>query len=115
MQVLLDILVKSKAIILAGEHNRYFGICRVVRTHLAVNHKDINRADVFSSLYALFEVWPEFSGNIDYPVKHPDYIHPGGAFEEGDDLWVGEYGAARMRLLDWMIDELQRRGYVLRN
>lgn len=64
--------------------------------------------------------WPEFSGNLGYPVpgpcRMPDYV---GAYYAYDDpsrwywnhpsdgsAWTGLYGAARMRLLDFYIGVL---------
>lgn len=58
---------------------------------------------------AVFMQWPEFSGNPDYPVSHPDYPgDPYRGFEStgGKGFWTGEYGAARLRLLQFVIDYL---------
>lgn len=54
----------------------------------------------------LFPMWPEFSGDDVYPV-------PGGgdaydAASDADKLFEGEYGAARIRLLQFIIDTLTK-------
>ena len=45
------------------------------------------------------ESWPEFSGNHNYPVAHPDLL-PESAYTAQWEVpkWTGEYGAARRRL-----------------
>ncbi len=57
----------------------------------------------------LFPHWPEYSGMKHYPVPAPAGRSPQLEFFDCvvDRLWVGEYGAARLRLLDWLISELQ--------
>ncbi len=50
--------------------------------------------------------WPEHSRMHYFPVPHPKYA-PNEAYEHTHNKWVGEYGAARIRLLDWMIARLQ--------
>lgn len=60
-------------------------------------------------LQELFSLWPERSGMPLYPVPAPNGRSPQLEFFDCvvDRLWVGEYGASRMRLLDWLIIELQ--------
>jgi hypothetical protein len=59
----------------------------------------------------IWNTWPEFSGYTDYPVP---YVEDGEsfdselAFHNTDDLWADEYGAARKRLLSFLIAELQK-------
>jgi hypothetical protein len=61
-------------------------------------------------LSELMRKWPEYSYDPDYPVPHPS-----GNFEDPQyayavlPRWEGEYGAARLRLLDFMIAELESR------
>lgn len=52
--------------------------------------------------------WPEFSGDKDCPVPHPERT-PLGAFMHVDNLWVGEYGQARKRLCAFLADEIENR------
>ena len=63
-------------------------------------------------LLDLMEEWPEFSGYPSYPVPHPDdEVAPDRAFylASAEDMWSPEsaYGAARLRLLDWLIAHLE--------
>lgn len=60
-------------------------------------------------LAIMWKKWPEFSGNMLYPVTAGN-LNPVFAFDQAltdEQMWVGEYGAARRRLLDWLIIELQ--------
>ena len=62
----------------------------------------------------LAKEWPEYSGDPEYPVPAPALeIRPwrGRAhwsadygYDHYEDKWVGEYGAARLRLLDFLIE-----------
>ena len=46
--------------------------------------------------------WPEHSGDIEYPVPNTgDYQF---------DKWAGEYGASRLRLLDYLIEQMENFG-----
>lgn len=66
----------------------------------------------------LFRHWPEFSGRVCFPIMAPKERR---AFDPTDidryaylraskyrTMWQGEYGEARYRLLNYMIEELQR-------
>lgn len=58
-------------------------------------------------LKRLFKSWPEYSGSLTFPVKHPDKT-PHDGFINSYNLWEGEYGAARKRLLTYLIENLQQ-------
>lgn len=59
-----------------------------------------NKLDILESL---FVKWPEYSGSLTYPV--PDTtLFPFTAYLEARPMWTGEYGAARLRLLDYLIE-----------
>ena len=51
------------------------------------------------------ESWPEFSGDHNYPVPHPDLL-PESAYTAEREVpkWAGEYGAARRRLCQHIAD-----------
>ena len=51
------------------------------------------------------ESWPEFSGDHNYPVPHPDLL-PESAYTAKWEVpkWTGEYGAARRRLCQHIAD-----------
>lgn len=55
--------------------------------------------------------WPEYSGFPSYPIRPAPYITTYSGAREGfwaarrtGALWVGEYGAARQSLLDFLIE-----------
>jgi hypothetical protein len=54
----------------------------------------------------IFVQWPEYSGDIKYPVPHPEHS-PMDAFVFVRYIWIEEYGATRKRLLDFIISTLQ--------
>lgn len=55
--------------------------------------------------------WPEFSGDEKYPVPHPiwepEYAYNFSSYKEFYDP-DEEYGAARLRLLDYLIEEITK-------
>jgi len=73
-----------------SEGDLMFGICNAI--------PDSNIVCVLS-LY-----WLEFSGKIAYPVPHPTGARTG--FDNSDNLWIGEYGAARKRLCLWLAETI---------
>lgn len=64
-----------------------------------------------AALLELFHMWPEFSGRTNYPVRDSQY--PGQELtayhRPGRQLWSGEYGSARIRLLNFCIRTLEAR------
>lgn len=86
------------------------GICYVVWRKVPPYHP--HGAEVNLLLDSLFLRWPEFSGNIKYPVPHPtmaavDAYMMGVYGLNGVSMWHGKYGESRRRLLNWMISELE--------
>ena len=83
------------------------GICSAVS--LSAQSPEL-RAGCLMLLKDLVEQWPEFSGYPAYPVPHPSE-NPDRAFylASKEDMWSPEsaYGAARLRLLDWLIARLE--------
>lgn len=89
----------------------YRGICaaldyRGVRVYTS-SYPSTN-ADTF---LALCKKWPKYSGSEGYPVPSTDpKMSACSAFYDAMDrdvMWVGEYGALRMELLDFLIKETQ--------
>ena len=68
------------------------------------------RSECLDLLHREIRAWPEFSGYIDYPVRSPA---PGAATPlsaaASDRRWDAstEYGAARWRLLDYLIEQTE--------
>lgn len=58
-------------------------------------------------LRSLFQRWPEFSGDEDYPVPSEDERDADEAYNRMGSLYVGEYGASRMALLNFIIEKLE--------
>ena len=59
-------------------------------------------------LHRLFSMWPEYSGCPSFPVRSPGGCHIDAYFDLPRwPRWEGEYGAARFRLLAFMIDTLR--------
>lgn len=52
--------------------------------------------------------WPEHSGNDSFPVSAPCVPSPYDAYQETDNLWTGEYGAARRRLCGFLAQEIRK-------
>lgn len=50
-----------------------------------------------------FRTWPEYSGWALYPVSTSDERTPHRQFWDTSSYWTGEYGSARMRLLNHLI------------
>lgn len=53
--------------------------------------------------------WPEYSGDYTFPVPHPTRTAE-AAYHDAQKrlaMWKGKYGAARLRLLNWCIEQLQ--------
>ena len=94
-----------------GMEVQYFeddlGICNNMVRYLSLHDENA----CMDLLNTLFKQWPEFSGSVTYPVPHPTK-DPGVAFTKAESqrkLWSSyqPYGAARIRLLDWLIAQLE--------
>lgn len=93
-----------------GETERFdpdLGICSaVVRSPQSLEI----RSGRLELLMDLMEQWPEFSGARMYPVPHPsESPDMAFGFVSTKDMWSpgSAYGAARLRLLDWLIAKLE--------
>lgn len=70
------------------------GVCQLV------SHKtDVRLSDIIP-----FDKYPNYSGNIVYPIKHPD-LNPKNAFHDFHK-WHGGYGKERKRFCRWCADYL---------
>lgn len=63
------------------------------------------------ALYCAFKAWPEFSGDKVYPVPGPGDTRPDVAYHTCKDKFnpETEYGAARLRLLDFLIQYFEEK------
>ena len=92
-------LVALKAGIAKNLHRKDYGIC----TNLPAYARRTSQ----ERLRTLFVQWPEFSGNLNYPVRAPYGEDPESYYWNSKDskgIWKGDYGAARIRLLDFLIE-----------
>ena len=58
-----------------------------------------------------FQLWPEFSGDLHYPVPAPDGSSPMMYFQyraDEDNLWNFEYGKSRKRLLRFLQEQFSK-------
>jgi len=77
---------------------RAYGICHHISPYV----------DNGTALYEAFSRWPEYSGEPVYPVPSPvSGESPMSLYRFTDDVWAGEYGAARLRLVDFLIAECE--------
>lgn len=99
-QALLDALLEVQ-----DNPDTVSGICMqapVVRVRRAYDYYEM-----VQYLRGLCAQWPEYSGTDSCPVPHPHIAKPGDAYDHTYDLWEGEYGENRKRLLQFLIDTLQ--------
>lgn len=89
------ILVSLQALKAVPREKRQGGICSNL-----IDPTDHRCVRDFIALYS--PLWNEFSGNKRYPVI-AENMGPTTAFHYGHH-WVGRYGDARCRLLDFLID-----------
>jgi hypothetical protein len=76
---------------------------------------DSAREIIKKVMHPIFKKWDGFSGNVYYPVMHPNISDPGKAFTRSiisygsvHGLWIGEYGENRRVLLNFCIAELKK-------
>lgn len=61
-----------------------------------------------SRLYEKFVgEWEFFSGNLCFPVPCKGYRNPDDAYDDTEDLWVGEYGDTRRKLCLYLAERLE--------
>lgn len=105
-----------------GPKKPHYGLCSNIQT--ALHKKFCKSGTVLSKFSPIFEEhvknlnlsWPESSGSPDIPVyvdeDGPDVSKTALAahqyFSNNYPKYEGEYGAARMRLLDYYIEETKK-------
>ena len=56
----------------------------------------------------IFELWEHYSGEVDYPVPHPELaVSHQDAYSLSDDLYEGAYGELRNDLYQFVKDNLK--------
>lgn len=95
--------------------SKFHGICPLLLREFRMDGQLGAEIIVDVEFRRVFMQWPEYSGNISYPVPYDteeDFQQPDRAYRQASEygqLWYGEYGAARRRLLDWAIKYLEER------
>ena len=91
---------------------KYDSICFMLQNlHSRQSNTDYSWSDLEAYVEELAAEWPEYSGFPSFPVRPAPYITTYSGAREGfwaarrtGALWVGEYGAARQSLLDFLIE-----------
>ena len=87
-----------------GIQLKYKGIC--YNTIYDGEHAiKTNLANAVWDLEYLCRKWPKAANSVGYPVPCPGYTNPAEGYHATEDKWAGEYGALRIELLDWLIQE----------
>ena len=97
-QDVLDALIKLRT---DGPRDPALGICGNMGTGLGL-----------MDLKHLFIQWPKFTGSIVYPIPGVNGASPHDTYQYtyAFDMWNPNhpYGALRLELLDWLIQELSK-------
>ena len=92
--------------------DKYDSICFMLQNlHSKQSNTDYNWSGLENYVEELAAEWPAYSGFPSYPIRPAPYITTYSGAREGfwaarrtGALWVGEYGAARQNLLDFLIE-----------
>ena len=94
------------------DSTKYDSICFMLHNlHSKQSNTDYNWSGLENYVEELVAEWPAYSGFPSYPIRPAPHIttyedESGGFWEarRSKTLWVGEYGAARQNLLDFLIE-----------
>ena len=94
------------------DSTKYDSICFMLQNlHSKQSNTDYNFSGLPNYVEELAAEWPEYSGYASYPIRPAPYITTYSGAREGfwaarrtGALWMGEYGAARQNLLDFLIE-----------
>ena len=81
----------------------YVGICSNVITETGI--RDWYYSEEYKNLV---HAYPEWSGNINYPVKHPTKGPMAGYAGTTDTLWSGPYGDNRRKFARYLACEFRK-------
>lgn len=112
-------LLKVKDMVLSERKSNWFnirhGICANIDNYERI-YKRVDRESIryymSSYLIVFYKQWPEWSGCTTFPVPSTDseYTEEEMYMEFRGSMWTGEYGAARLRLLDFLIKTVDAMG-----
>lgn len=114
-KTLLLLLKELRSDVESGCQEKSEGICGNIYSKV-YNNENVNYGKLSVILIHYFEKWPEFSGNVSYPVPDPNSSTENREYEANlifdkssdDELWEGEYGKLRLELLDFIIAEMEK-------
>ena len=94
------------------DSRKYDSICFMLQDlHSQQFNISYNWSGLSGYVEELAAEWPAYSGFVSYPIRPAPYISAYVDVREGfwtarrsKTLWVGEYGAARQNLLDFLIE-----------
>jgi hypothetical protein len=94
------------------DSTKYDSICFMLQDlHSRQSITGYNSSGLPNYVDELAAEWPEYSGFPSYPIRPAPYITTYSDVRDGfwiarrnKTLWVGEYGAARQSLLDFLIE-----------
>ena len=94
------------------DSTKYDSICLMLENlHSRQSNTDYSWSGLEAYVEELAAEWPAYSGFPSYPIRPAPYITTYSGAREGfwaarrnKTLWVGEYGAARQSLLDFLIE-----------
>ena len=94
------------------DSTKYDSICFMLQDlHHQQSNTGYSWPDLEGYVEELAAEWPEYSGFPSYPIRPAPYITTYSGAREGfwaawraGALWMGEYGAARQSLLDFLIE-----------
>ena len=94
------------------DSTKYDSICFMLQDlHHQQSNTSYNWTGLANYVKELIAEWPEYSGYASYPIRPAPHIttyadESGGFWEasRSKTLWLGEYGAARQNLLDFLIE-----------
>lgn len=103
-QALYRELTRLRHDVALGIQPKCNGICYNTFYNSSGN-RTIELAGAVWDLGDLCRKWPKAANADGYPVPCPGYTDPCTGYHATEDKWAGEYGALRMELLDWLIQE----------
>ena len=90
------------------------GVCSNLDGYQLLLAEQVESYHDYSSLHlqSFYPQWPEWSGCDTFPVPSTlkDYTAEEMYMEHRGNMWVKEYGAARLRLLDYLIQRVEALG-----
>lgn len=108
-EITLKLLNKVKKDVINSEYKIPYGMCMIF-----TKYHEYTIQDCLSQAGVCWSNWPKFSGHMSYPVPSDvEGFTPCTIFTRSNiqDYWNPNktYGANRMELLDWLIEQLEKK------